>query len=247
MKTLLDTLQRSFLAVALPAALVLAGCGKDDESPAPAPDQANVLTVHAAANNSTLPIKSTIGDRESANVSYGANSGYRKVLTGSLPVKVTIAAAGGATLTSGTQTLAKDRYYSYFVYSAVGQATNTSANLWVEDDLTVPTTGAKVRLVHVGQGLVSPLGLSRPDGSGMLVPVVTPISSGAASAFVAIPSGTASYNLVNATNNTIVPLAGASVLATNFAAGKIYTIVVRGSSSPATSNEQFTIDLITHN
>jgi hypothetical protein len=240
-------LRRAILAM-VPAVLLLASCGKDDDPVVVTPDQARVLLVHEAANLSTFPIKLTVGTAVGPSVNYGANSGYQTVATGVLEVKPSIAATGGALLTTDVKTLGKDKSYSYFVFSGVSQPANTALGVWTEDDLTAPTAGnAKVRLVHVGQGLVSPLGLSKPNSGGALTAVVPTIVSGTASDFVSIPAGTASYNLVNSNNNTIVPLAGASVLATNFTAGKIYTIVIRGSSAPATANEQFTLDLITNN
>lgn len=232
----------------LPATLLLAACSKTDQPAPAAPDQARVLVAHDDANNSTRPIKVTVGATEGPSVAYGANSGYQTVKTGALAIRTNIAATGGAQINTENKTLEKDKSYSYFVYSGVGQATNTALGVWAEDDLSAPAAGmAKVRLVHVGQGLASPLGLSKPGASGTLDAIVPPTGAGAPSAFVSIPTGTASYNLVNANKNTIVPLAGASVLSTNFAAGKIYTIVIRGSSNPATTNEQFTLDLITNN
>jgi hypothetical protein len=245
---LLSLLHRPAL-LTLTALATLGACSKDDEAtPAPAPDQARVVLVHDAANLSTFPIKLTVGTSEGPAVTYGTNSSYQNVSTGVLEIKTNIAAAGGALLNTDVKTLGKDKSYSYFVFSGVGQPANTALGVWAEDDLSAPTTGtAKVRLVHVGQGLVSPLGLSKPGSTGMLEQVVPTTTTGTASAFVSIPAGTASYNLVNTNNNTIVPAAGASVLATNFTAGNIYTIVIRGSSTPATTNEQFTLDLITHN
>jgi hypothetical protein len=245
MKTSLFSLA---LRALLPATVLLASCGKDDEPAAPAPDKSRVMLVHDAANLSTFPIKLTVGSGDAGpSVNYGANSGYQSAATGVLEIKPSIAASGGAQLTTDIKTLGKDKSYSYFVFSGVSQPANTALGVWTEDDLSVPASGAKVRLVHVGQGLVSPLGLSKPNSGGTLTAVISPVGSGTASDFVTIPVGTASYNLVNANNNTIVPLAGASVLATNFVAGKIYTIVIRGSSAPATTNEQFTLDLITNN
>lgn len=241
-------LRKAFQAM-IPAVLLLASCGKDDDPVTPEPDKSRVMLVHEAANLSTFPIKLTVGTGDAGpSVNYGANSGYQTAATGVLEIKPSIAATGGALLTTDVKTLGKDKYYSYFVFSGVSQPANTALGVWTEDDLTAPASGmAKIRLVHVGQGLVSPLGLSKPGTTGTLTAVIPTITTGTASAFVSIPSGTASYNLVNANNNTIVPLAGASVLGTNFAAGKIYTIVVRGSSAPATTNEQFTLDLITNN
>ena len=232
----------------IPAVLLLASCGKDDDPATPAPDQSRVMLVHDAANLSTFPIKLAVGANQGPSVNYGANSGYQTTGTGVLEIKPSIAATGGALLTTDIKTLGKDKSYSYFVFSGVSQPANTALGVWTEDDLTAPASGmAKLRLVHVGQGLTSPLGLSKPNSGGTLTAVIPTTTTGTASAFVSIPTGTASYNLVNSNNNTIVPLAGASVLATNFVAGKIYTIVIRGSSSPATANEQFTLDLITNN
>jgi hypothetical protein len=240
-------LRRAFQAV-LPATLLLAACGKDDKPAPAAPDQARVLVSHNDANNSARSIKVTVGTTEGPSVNYGANTGYQTVGVGAFDIKTNIAATGGAQINTENKTLAKDKSYSYFVYSGVGQATNTALGVWTEDDLSAPASNtAKIRLVHVGQGIVSPLGLSRPNASGMLDAVVPPTTAGSASAFVSIPTGTASYNLVNSSMNTIVPLAGTAVLSTNFAAGKIYTMVIRGSSNPATANEQFTLDLITNN
>lgn len=243
---------RSALRALLPAALLLASCSKEDKpTPPVVPDRASVLTIHAAANNSANPIKATIGGTDGSTVAYGASSAYQSFGTGTLAISATIAAAGGAVLFSGNQSLVKDKAYSFFVYNLPSQAANTAAGLFVEDDLTAPTVAgsAKVRLVHVGQSLVSPLGLSKPDasGTGTLTAVVPPVAAGASSTFVNVPAGMASYNLVNATGNTIVPLFGAAVLSTDFAAGKIYTIVVRGASPAATDNEKFTLTLITHN
>lgn len=239
---------RRAIQALLPATLLLAACSKSS-TPAPAaPDQARVVLVHDDPNNSTRPIRVTVGTSESASLAYGANSGYQNIVTGSVIFKTTIAATGGATLNMETKTIAKDKSYSYFVYSGANQG--SALGLLTEDDLTTPAAGtAKVRLVYVGQNLPSPLGLSKPGSNNTLVAVIPPLGSGSASAFVTIPAGTDSYNLVNASSNTIFPFAGASVLATNFASGRIYTIVLRGTSNATapTDIEKFTLDLITNN
>jgi hypothetical protein len=244
---------RRAIQALLPATLLLAACGKSD-TPAPAvtPDTAKVLAVHGAVNNSTRPIKVTVGDKEGPSVAYGTNTPYQTIATGNLAVKATIDASGGATLYNMPQTVAKDKSYSFFAYSVPGQSTATVSGLWVEDVLTAPAvaTNAKVRLVHIGQDLDSPLTLSKtPSGGGALVAVTTATAAGQASAFVEIPAGTASYNLANSSNSAIQPAFGGAVLATPFVAGGIYTIIVRGASAATapTDNEKFTLQLIKNN
>ena len=243
---------RSAFGALLPATLLLAACGKSDTpAPTPAPDTAQVLAVHAAVSNSTRNIKVTVGDKEGPTVAYGTNSSYQSVTTGNLTVKAAIDAAGGATLYSVAQTLSKDKSYSFFAYSIPGQSTAAVSGLLVEDNLTLPASGtAKVRLVHVGRDLESPLTLSRtPSGGGALAAVTTATATGQASAFVEVPAGTASYNLANSSNAAIQPAFGGAVLATPFVAGGIYSIIVRGavSTSAPTDNEKFTLQLIKHN
>ena len=244
---------RRALQALLPATLLFASCGKND-MPAPpvAPDTAKVLAVHGAVNNSTRPIKVTVGDKEGPSVIYGTNTSYQTIATGNLAVKAAIDASGGATLYNTSQVAVKDKSYSFFAYSIPGQSTGTVSGLWVEDALTAPATAtnAKVRLVHIGQDLESPLTLSRtPSGGGALAAVTTATTVGQASAFVEIPAGTASYSLANSNNSAIQPAFGGAILATPFVAGGIYTIVVRGASVAAapTDNEKFTLQLIKHN
>lgn len=243
---------RGAFGALLPATLLLAACGKSDSpAPTPAPDTAQVLAVHAAVNNSTRNIKVTVGDKEGPTVAYGASTSYQTVGTGSLVVKAAIDAAGGATLYSVAQTLGKDKKYSFFAYSIPGQSTGTVSGLFVEDNLTAPASGtAKIRLVHVGQDLETPLTVSRtPTGGGGLVAITTATAIGQASAFVEVPAGTASYNLANSGNAAIQPAFGGTVLATSFVAGGIYSIIVRGAlnASAPTDNEKFTLQLLKHN
>lgn len=238
------------LATALPALLLVAACSSKDDPIIPAPDVAHVLAVHAAVNNSTRPIKVTVGDKVGAPVAYGTFTAYQTVDVGNKPLLVDIDAQGGARLYGTAATFAKDKYYSFFAYSAPGQSTATVSGLLAEDDLTAPASGmAKVRLVHVGQDLESPLTLSKvPGNGGALAPVTAAVAAGQASPFVQVPAGTASYNLANSSNSATQPVNGGSVLGTSFVAGKIYSIVVQGSMANAPTNaERFTLTLITHN
>jgi hypothetical protein len=239
------------LLLAVPAILAFSACGKDDKPAPAAPDKARVLAVHAAVNQSTRPIKVSVGDKQGPSVAYGSNTGYQEVGTGSLSVKAMIDATGGATLYDASQTLAKDKHYSFFAYNAPMQTASTVSGLFVEDNLAAPAANmAKIRLVHLGLNIDSPLSISRtPTGGGALTAVTTLTAAGQASAFVEVPAAMGNYNLANSSNSAIQPAAGAAVLATPFVNGGVYSIIIRGASvmSAPSANEYFTLQLLKHN
>ena len=83
MKTFVNILQRRFFLAAVPAVLAFAGCGKDDETVVPTPDQGRVLFVHAASA-STASVKFVANDnKEVGSLGYGTSSTYANVVTGS--------------------------------------------------------------------------------------------------------------------------------------------------------------------
>ncbi|MCC3157776.1 DUF4397 domain-containing protein [Hymenobacter sp. 15J16-1T3B] len=236
------------LLAAVPAAIFTSCGGDDDPDPVPVVDKGKVMAVHAVTSPS-VAVKFLSDDTELKQLAYKEQSGYQEVNAGSHTFKIAVAATGGATLLSSTQTVSKDKSYSLFAYTATGQASNTATGLWVEDDLTAPSSGkAKIRLVNVGQGTPSPVGLMRTENSTTTTAVIPGTALGAASSFVEIAPGTATYYLVNTTTNLpVVPLAGSDKLTTNFAAGKIYTLYLRGSATPLSTTERFELDLVTHN
>ena len=237
------------MLLALPALLAFSACGDKKDEPVPA--QSRVKFVHASYVNSLRPLKASVGAQTGPTIAYGADTPYQTVAAGSQVVKVDIASTGGSNVYSAPQTLGQDKAYTFFAYDAAGQPAGTVAGLLAEDNLTAPAAGkAKVRLVHVGFGLDSPLSLARvPQGGGALAAVTTPVAAGAASAFVDIDAGTGSYNLANSNNASIQPAFGASVLGTPFVAGGIYSIVIRGTTNTIapTDTEKFTLQLIKHN
>ncbi|MBD2766967.1 DUF4397 domain-containing protein [Hymenobacter sp. BT664] len=245
-------LRRAFQAV-LPATLLLAACGKDDKpaDPVPVVDQGRIKVHHAAAS-ANVPVKFLFDDVEKATLSYELNSsysGYQAVNTGSRSIKVNVAASG-TTATSQNVTVEKDRNYSYFAYANSGSGV---AGLFIPDDLTPPASGkAKIRLVHLAQGTSNPLKLSSESIAGLIdvnninvvVANYTPIppattppagSTVGASSFVEIPAGP--YNIAITYGSPSVAVthvgdgSGSGTGTKNYEAGKIYTVVFRGSSA----------------
>ena len=88
--------RRTALAL-LPATLLIAACSKTD-TPAPAPvDQGRINFYHAAAN-ANVALKFQADEVDKATITYGQNSGYQGVNTGSRTLKTTVAASSSTTV-----------------------------------------------------------------------------------------------------------------------------------------------------
>ncbi len=241
-------LHRAALAV-LPATLLLAACSKTD-TPAPTPvaDAGSVLFVNAAAST-PVGIKIFAGNDEKTTLIYGSNNGgasavYQTVPVGNPTIKVDNAAAAGTSFFSQGVTVAKDQKYSYFVYSTSTDANTAPSGKLFADDLAAPTTGkAKIRLVNVAYGYPSPvaaISLSQIQPVGFL-PLTSAVGVFEASNFIEINPGPVNLLIttgVSPTGNTVGAVgdgtgAGTGAMGTgtkNYEAGKIYTIVVRGTA-----------------
>lgn len=226
MKTLATTFRHLLLATALPAAFAFSACGNDDDDPV-APQQGKVLVVHAAAS-APVKVKVLIDDKEVKELNYGENSGYQTVQAGSRSVKINVA-SNGTNAIATTQNVVKDKTYSVFAYSPASQ-TGSAAGLAVEDDLTAPTAGkAKIRLVHVALGAPSPVTLNKSETTGNPTVLAQNVSFGNASAFTEVAAGDASLYLSGSSGSPIPPFINKSLTA-----GKIYTVVVQGSTTAGT-------------
>jgi Domain of unknown function (DUF4397) len=243
-----NRLSRLMVLAALPAALLTTACGgNDDDSPppTPVPDKGRVMLIHAAPS-STVAQKFLVNDAEVGQQDYGQNSGYIDVNAASTTLKVNNASSG-ATLTTLPVTVTKDAASTIVSYAPT---TSTIAALQLTDDLTAPASGqAKIRLVHLGQGMASPLKLSsnsitgQADVPGISSSFATPASFG----FVSVPAGEYSLRVTSGAASTpelyvgdgtggATPANGGTSTPTTvnkrYEAGKIYTVVVRGSNSP---------------
>lgn len=239
------------LRTILPATVLLASCGKDDEPAPPAPDQGRILVSHSAAAVNTA-VTVFVNDQQGGQLNYGQTGTYFNINTGTPTLSVK---NGTQVVTSKTPAIAKDQNYSAFLYSTTGTI-GSADMLVVPDDLTAPAAGQiKVRLVNLAVGAPAPLRLTVPSP----IPAnpgtdITPdVAFGAASGFVNLTAGT-----INLTTTYAGPIgtapriqfltvgdgAGAGAGTKNYDAGKIYTIVVRGISGsgvPAAQQPQAVI------
>ena len=222
---------RRVLQTLLPVTLLLSACSKSD-TPAPAPpaDQGRVIAYHMAAS-ANVGLKILLDDVEKAILTYGQNSGYQTLNTGSRSIKVNVASSNANAATQAVM-MEKDRSYSYFAYAPT---TTTVAGLLVTDELSAPATGqAKIRLVHLGQGAPSPLKISAPSVAGQVDVANINVVFANASSFVEIPAGP--YNLAVTTgpqSNVVANVgdgSGSGTGSKTYEAGKIYTVVLRGIS-----------------
>ena len=223
---------RRALQVLLPATLLLAACGKDDEpTPPVVADQGRINLYHTAAS-ANVGLKFLFDDAEAASLNYGTNSGYKSINTGSRVLKVNVASSSTTAAAPLTVTVEKDKNYSYFAYA---NTPTTLAGLFVPDDLTIPAASAgkaRIRLVHLGQGSPSTVRLSTVV-AGIADIANTEAQFANASGFVDIVPG--QYNVAvtaGSPSSVVVNVADGSGTGTGtnktYEAGKIYTIVLRG-------------------
>lgn len=231
-------LHRAALA-ALPATLLFAACSKSDTpAPAPAVDQGKILVSHAAAAANTQ-LTAFANDQQLGQLNYGQSTGYVAVNAGVPMIRI-----NNGTQVASTQalTVAKAQNYSAFIYSPSATIGST-ALLTVADDLSAPTSGAKVRLVYLAAGAATPVRLTipAPTTTGTDTDLTSDVAFGTASAFAQVNAGPLNLKIVNVTTgppptNTVVRTqvlavgdgSGGGTGTKNFEAGKIYTIVVRG-------------------
>lgn len=237
---------RRAIQALLPATLLLAACSKSD-TPAPAPavvDQARVQFVHDIVSASTVPIKGLVGTKEIAALNYGQGSAYTTVAIGAQDIKVNASQTGTA-LAVVNKTLVKDVNYSVFAYRS-GTVAAPVAPLVTEDNLTAPASGkAKIRLVNLGIGTATAgVGLSRIQGTGFASITAADVLYGAASSFTETDAGPVAIFLTSGGAPT-TPLITPNPK--TLTAGKIYTVVIRGTDTPLTNDQSLTVDFIENN
>jgi len=239
MTTLTTAFRRYLLLATMPAAaLAFSGCGDDNDNGS---GNGRVMAVHAAAA-ANAPVKIVADNAEIGQVEYGRNSSYANVSAGSRTLKINDASSNQTSI-SQAGTIERDKSYSLFAYSPAATI-GSSALLLVPDDLTTPAANkAKIRLVHLGLSAPSPVNLSLAGPVGR-VDIVTNVAFANASPFIEIEPGP--YNLgvstgSGATATTEVSVGDGSGSGTGtktYAAGKIYTVVVRGIKSTSVASAQ---------
>ena len=236
----LSSLRPTALLATLPAMLAFSACNNDDDTPAP--QQGRVLLVHAAAASPTQ-VTAFVNDKQVGQLNYAQNSAYLGVDAGSPAFRIN---NGTQEITTKKLDIAANQNYSVFAYSPT--ATIGSAELIsFPDDLTVPATGqAKIRLVHLGTGVTSPVRLSIPSAlpGGAPTDITPDVTFGTASAFVAINGGTSPALTVTTTGTvrstvlTVGDGSGSGTGTKTLEAGKIYTVLIRGINNAGAATAQ---------
>ena len=227
MTTLATAFRRYLLLAAMPAAaLAFSGCGDDDNGPS----QGRVMAIHAAAS-ANARVRVLVDNAELGQLNYGQNTAYVNAASGSRTVKVDVVSTTTPEQNAITQTLtiAADQDQSLFAYAP---DPTTVALLAVPDDLTAPAAGqAKIRLVHLGQGVASPLNLSQASVTGGVTPFIQNTSFPTASAFTNIAPGDYNFAVTTSAGAMVAQVGngtGAGTGVKTYVAGKIYTVVLRG-------------------
>ena len=238
-------LRRAVLAL-LPATLLLASCGKDDQ-PAPAPvvaDQGKVLFINAASHVAPTTLKFLVDNTEKASLAYGVRSDYQAFTTGSHSVQVSSGAQ-----TALTQPISIDKDKTYTFVAGPAASSTAVAGFLFPDDLTAPASGkARIRVIHLGQGVTTPIRLSQVTStvSGpVVVDIVANVGPTTASSFTDFNAGTYGLSILdNSTTASLNPLAqvgdgtGSGTGTKNYEAGKIYTVVVSGTAGSLNADQK---------
>ncbi len=228
------------LLATLPAMLAFSACNNDDDNPAP--QQGRVMITHVAAAVSGQ-VTAFVNDKQVGQLNYGQNSSYLGVDAGSPVFRIN---SGTQEVTKKNLDIAVNQNYSVFAYSpasAIGSAELISFS----DDLTAPAAGqAKIRLIHLGTGVNSPVRLSVPALTAGAAPtdLTTDVAFGKASEFISVNAGSSPDLRITTTDAqrtsilTVGDGSGSGSGSKKIEAGKIYTVLVRGIATPGAPTAQ---------
>lgn len=202
-------------ALAVGAALFLAGCGDDDnDNPVAPAANAKVMAVHASPDAPAVDLL-VDGAVVGSGLAYPNNTGYLSLSAGTHNVKVNVAGSS-TTVIDASPNLTAGMAYSVFACDSVSKI----APLVLTDDLTAPASGkAHVRFVHLSPN--APAVDVAVQGGPVLF---SNTSFKGYSAFTPVTAGT--YDLevrLAGTSTVVLSLPGISLQA-----GKIYTVFARG-------------------
>lgn len=240
---------RRALQVLLPATLLLAACGKDDEPAAPAPERGKIVFVNAASHIAPTTLKFAIDDVEKASVAYATGSGYQSLATGSRSVRVS-----AGTQTALTQSIAVDKDKSYTFIAAPTNSSTTVRGVLFDDDLSVPAQGkSRIRVINFRQGPSATLRLSQvtPTAGGpVIVDIVNNADAFTATRFIDFAPGTYSLSILDDSKSTLAEVGDGSGSGTGtkkYEEGKVYTVVVSGIQGSLNQDQKLKAFLIQNN
>ena len=238
---------RQPLLAALPALLLAAACSKKDETPAP--DQGRVKFIHAAVAVSNASLKGLIDAQEATTVTYAtplAASGYGSGQHGCPHAQVQRGPNQYHPSQPSYYGSQRPELFSLCLQQRRRWHHHPSGRLARHDDLTAPAAGmAKIRFAHFGVGAAATIGVSKA-GTGMnpFSAVTADIPYGTVSPFVTIPAGDANLFLTQGglpVNPLFIPSTKTLV------AGKIYTVLLRGTSTNTVTSDELKLDFLENN
>jgi len=198
-----------------------AGCKKSSSSS----NNATVMFVNGTAGTTSVSVSAnntTVS--AAANLGFGKNSGYQNVTAGSgVSIVYSIIGSGLTTpLVSGNEALAANTHYSIFS----GGILTIPSIVVTTDDLTAPTgSNAKVRFINLSSDNLNAscyIGNTRLD-SNITFDNYTP--------FIEIANTTDKLTMLD----PAAPTNTALIASQYFGPGKIYTVILTGTSAAGTS------------
>jgi len=210
---------RKLLSLSCTVILVagLWGCGKKSS---PAPSTANVMFVNAATGTTAVSVKlNGAAVSNATNLGFETSSGYRSVAAGSDNIVFSVVGNGiTSPLVSGSASFAVGSHYSVFT----GGLFTSPSFVAITDDITAPGAGkAKVRFINLSSDNMNAscyIGNTRLDSN---------IAYQACTPFIEVNVTTDKVTMLNPAAPTVT----AQLLNISFGAGKIYTVMLAGSSS----------------
>jgi hypothetical protein len=233
-------------------AALLASCASKDKDNTPAPQPAisqgylrivNNLSEAPTSRVSQGPIQLQVdGKLLGPEAAVATAAPYQPVVVGEHQVQIMLPSASGLHYIYFSKLpVAKDQYYSLYTFTG-GVAGSELAKVVTEDaTLPVPAAGkVQVRLLNLSPQQI-PVRLEEPTAAA---PLYASVAAGDITPYQSLDART--YNLLaTRTNGTQAPLFTQAVTLT---AGKVYTLVLRGTDYPfAVAPEKLALDVVADN
>lgn len=230
------------------AALLSSCSSKDDDNtptPQPAVSQGYLRIVNNLAEGPTSrvsqgPIKLVVDDKQlGPEAAMATAAPYQPVPVGEHRVQILLPSASGLHYIYFSKLpIAKDQHYS--LYTLTGDVSGYEQAKVVTEDATLPVPAAgkaMVRLLNLSPQQI-PVRLEEPAAAA---PLYANTAAGDITPYQSVDART--YNLLaTRTNGTQAPLFTQAVTLT---AGKVYTIVLRGTDYPyAVAPERLALDVV---
>ena len=238
-------MKSSFLLALSATTALLSACAKDHELPTPTPQPvANVgyvrlvnnLAKRPGGNVQQGPVQLEVGGQPMGPATAeGTATPYQTIATGEPTVWIRLPSTSGQEWIHFSKlAIAKNRRYSLFTHN---NGAYHSARVVEEDALPTPVAGkAYLRVLNLAAES-TPVRIEEPAQA----PLYMDVAWGSLTSYQAVDAR--SYSLyATRTNGNFAPLFNQGVV---LAAGKAYTLVMRGSTAPdAVSPEKLAFDVI---